>query len=705
MRRAKSDPRYKAYPRNYSANTRIEQSGKSKAYYAAKRFEHWADNLTFTIWDGEGITDAEGIHRYVLLMNTDGLRIQNEIGLSTVQVLDTFLDHAKTHPHTINCIFSGNYDINMILKDIDVPALQVLWHTHRLEWGKYTIEYKTRKEFVVKLYNREMIDGKMHYGLMPDGTSHWKRDKDGKLLPPIPLATFRLWDVWGFYQSSLVKAMDTWLAPEDKRGLDSIASMKGERDTFSWQNIDEIARYCSAELAATHVMMKHLAKALQSAQLHITRWDGAGSIAGTIYRTHNVKQYMDKSVIAPVHVYAKHAYFGGRIEIGQYGNYRGKVYTYDIRSAYPSVIANLPALNAGNWEKVSTFHPDTFSIYQVEWDSRNLSDVLSPRFNPFPYRTATNRVIYPGKGKGMYWAPEVASALRHDYPCKIVDGYVWHPDNPDARPFSFVPEYYRLRTLLKSQGDAAQIVLKLGLNSLYGKMAQQIGGTGTLIPPYHQLEWAGYVTGATRARLYDAVMQSPDSIVHLATDGIVSTVPLNLPCGPELGQWEYGEYEGILEVKAGIYWLYGKDGMVQVEHYRGYERNTLKPDDVLQAWSHNQMAVYVPITRFVTLGRALTSQEQFKLWRTWHTDNRKVQITHMPHLKLKRQDDMESWVFMGECHPAHGLVPTLPIDYESEDISKPFTLGWDRDDLFYTDPAIPGVPWSIIHFEEHTSFD
>jgi hypothetical protein len=76
-----------------------------------------------------------------------------------------------------------------------------------------------------------------------------------------------------------------------------------------------------------------------------------------------------------------------------------------------------------------------------------------------------------------------------------------------------------------------ELVLKLAMNSIYGKLAQRIGGTldkhGDLQPPTIANPWcAGATTAWCRAKVLDAATQKPHAIVNFATDGIISIEPL-----------------------------------------------------------------------------------------------------------------------------------------------------------------------------------
>jgi hypothetical protein len=113
--------------------------------------------------------------------------------------------------------------------------------------------------------------------------------------------------------------------------------------------------------------------------------------------------------------------------------------------------------------------------------------------------------------------------------------------------FDWVRDLYQARQQIGSKTRGYP--LKLGLNSLYGKMAQR-SGRG----PYHDAVSAGLITAITRARLVEALSQDSEAVVMLATDAVFSTRPLALDVGADLGQWECHEWSDLFIAQPGVYW-------------------------------------------------------------------------------------------------------------------------------------------------------
>lgn len=120
-------------------------------------------------------------------------------------------------------------------------------------------------------------------------------------------------------------------------------------------------------------------------------------------------------------------------------------------------------------------------------------------------------------------------------------------------------------------------VIKLILNSVYGKLAQFVGSSNK-VPNCANPYYAAAITAYCRRRLLEAALIDPTAIVFFATDGIMATRPLhhlpipidgvdNCPKSKSLervkdeklgdaisiGDWEYARRDGGIFVMAGVY--------------------------------------------------------------------------------------------------------------------------------------------------------
>ena len=321
-------------------------------------------------------------------------------------------------------------------------------------------------------------------------------------------------------------------------------------------------------------------------------------------------------------------------------------------------------------------------MVKVRWDipySKSQTEpyplTLPPEDNPFYplwYRTERGQILYPGCGYGIYWGAEFRNLVDYhpgDY--EVVEACNVHLAN-DVKPFAYLEEMYRKRLLLKEAGDMANEAFKLGMNSTYGKLAQQAGYRNGRIPTYHQLLWAGQITAYTRASLYRAAMQNPSAIVAFATDAILSTEQLKLDTGTGLGQWTDDYYEAITIIQPGVYFL-KPPNVTWKDKYRGFDKGSLDREQVIECWRNGE-EYKARTTRFVGIGGALMTSDFRKHWRTWETTDRSLSLEPSG----KRQASADT------CYHNHLCDTMATINYQTcldpDYMSKPYPLLWDDDD-------------------------
>lgn len=549
----------------------------------------------FVSWDGEGITYVPNTPQsYVLFGNSDGETIKSK-DLDTVSCLDLLLASDR---NAIHVGFALGYDCNMILKDLPHRHLWQLYRTNSVNWNRYHIEHIPGKWLYVKKGNTPGV---------------------------------RLYDVFSFFQSSFVRACEDFIGKDDPE-LEPIRAGKLARRTFQFDELDSmIVPYWQGELRLLIRLMDSLRSDLLGAGLKVSSWHGPGAVANTVFRKFNVMEAKDESPTEVLEA-SRFGYAGGRFELFRCGHYPGTVYEYDINSAYPSVIADLPNLRTGNWEYVREFEPGTYGIWNLRYENTDGIGLESSfAIHPLFHRGEHGEVSFPPITSGWYWTPEAGIAFPRS---EIFGGWVLRHD--DSKPFGFVHDMYRQRLEWKRQGNSAQRALKLALNSLYGKTAQRSGyKPGRPIPRWHQLDWAGFVTSMVRAKLFNAISTSQeDCIIAVETDAIFSTQPIpNLEIGPDLGSWELTTFEWMTYIQSGMY--YGSVNGTTIEKYRGFDKGSL-PHSQMQSYlslldnairqSERLDCVRVPTgetTRFVGMGLGLRTRAT---WRAWETASKQVKL-------------------------------------------------------------------------------
>jgi len=121
---------------------------------------------------------------------------------------------------------------------------------------------------------------------------------------------------------------------------------------------------------------------------------------------------------------------------------------------------------------------------------------------------------------------------------RVEETWIFEPRRPDYKPYAFIRELYTLRQKIKQQieetgqYDIMEKVIKLLLNSLYGKMAQGIGRPEATakdparLPTTANPFYAMAITASCRRRVVEAACLNPHAVVFFATDGLVTTEEL-----------------------------------------------------------------------------------------------------------------------------------------------------------------------------------
>lgn len=601
-------------------------------------------------WDGEGARvfvgypdgTVENKHVYNLLANSRGRYIATHLAgsdLPTLACLD-FMVREDTLS-AINVIFAGGYDVNMILKDLPRTALSQLHKTGRVTWAGYRLTYKHRKVFTVA-----RVD-------------HSKKSGYGR--------SFVLWDVFGFFQSSFVKAIRKWI--KDDVGLEVIQDMKHRRSVFTPLDFEDILAYNAQECKLLVMLILEFMESMDEAGMELSRFDGAGAIAAVLLRRYNVKRHMGD---IPEWVYraCQVAYAGGRVEAPRIGTHMGQVYRHDVNSAYPSACLDLPSWDSVDWQREAKPDNDAVAcMVAIEWRYKETAP-----FYPLYYRTHDGEILFPRSGQGIYWYPEyhaLSQLYRQGEDYEILYAINAYKEGEVSRPFTGIRQDYAIRLAFKAAGNMAQEAYKLGLNSIYGKCAQQEGyqpgiegRTDARYPTYHNLAWAGLITSTTRSRVYLAGMECPQQVIAFATDAVFSTQRINgISVGDSLGTWSVDTFDGITIVQPGVYWLL--ENGEWLSKYRGFDPESLQREKVVEAWSDGTGKVPVKLTRFIGMGSALNRIDFAGKWRSWETQERTLDI--IP--KGKRQPTLDMDYASQLCYTK--ATPNL-----SETMSQAYKIKW-----------------------------
>jgi hypothetical protein len=463
----------------------------------------------FLAIDGEGWGRTElGVQYYQLMVAAnDEERYVLDTGkpLQTEEILDWLSSLPKER---ILISFSFGYDVTMLTKQLPTE----------------------KKIALARREQRPLISRGWRMG-QPRPVYHDSHGIDWLPRKFFSIDGRKIYDTWSFFGKSLLETLKMWevCTPEEYA---QIALGKERRAGDAHDRATEI-EYCALENIALCRIMLKIRSMCHGLGYSLRSYYGAGSVASAVMNKHGVDAF-NSQLPAPVADAAQRAYFGGRFETASVGEF-DNVYYYDIVSAYPTIIRGLPCLACGAWrhEEQGDVQADiTAGLFHVSWAFRPFLRT----WGPLPWRGSSGLTGSPSTGEGWYYPDELKAALDMypDGSIQVLDAW-YYETACDHKPFAFVNDLFKLRAEYKARGGAEQLVLKLGLNSLYGKTAQSTGDK----KPYANAVWAGMITAGTRATLLRAIAQAPDDVLSTATDSISSRVPLDLPIGKGLGQWEH----------------------------------------------------------------------------------------------------------------------------------------------------------------------
>lgn len=627
--------------------------------------------VRFVAVDGEGITnDSDSIilpngtkvgkHEYVLLAASTGHYIEDyRDGISTETALTFLLDCAEKGAVIVGFYFS--YDVNMILRDVDPFTLAKIWGGNMWTWRA-----PSGHLYRFKMIPNRLLEISTGYWT---GLHRWRQER-----------RVQVWDTSAFFQTSFVRSLRKWDVAE-QAVIDRIANMKNQRGIFDAAQVEQIREYCIDECTLLVTMMDKVQDALLSVDIHLSSWYGAGAIANTLLRDHHAREYMTDD--DGINELGKLAYYGGRIETFAIGINDRESWEYDIRSAYPTEIAQLPDTKDAVLVTYDSWVPDNpHSMWHIRWC---VEPGRHAWLAPFPLRL-DKRIYWPTRGEGWYHYAEIIQGIAtcdaQGIWYEIFDGIGLEIAN-DNKPFAWFEELYEWRADLKREGNPAENVLKLGYNAGYGKFAQS--NVSARKPRYQNYWLAGAVTAGCRARVARLALQAGEgNVLAIATDAVIVRDRLdNVDIGSHLGQWDEIEIEsGLLLAQPGVYVTPSHS----ITHTRGFgiplDANG-KPtmyEQFCETWETVGIGGYVaiPETRFIGMGYALSTGHVDDWWRRWIPGEKRITLSgtaskypRMPlDNRLQYLECAPGWEIESEAYVARARGVDYTTDMEQPDMPE-----------------------------------
>ena len=314
----------------------------------------------FMAIDGEGGgTDYLGRQNYQLMvaagLTGEPYRLHRDGKPLTVTDCLDFILSLPAEPILVGFYFA--YDVTQIIRGIrKAPTLRRILDPRQgrngpcyTYWGDYAILYQQGQYFRVA-----------------------RLDRSGPKPVIIKGSTRTVYETFGFFQCSLVDAIEKWtIGSEHERAI--IAKNKKLRDEFS-ELTGEIIEYCELECRLLSTLVTALREVCIAAGIVPKQWSGAGWLAAALLDKNGVpkrpltaKETAARGEKKPgkhakpaclrrperdreFEIAANLAYYGGRFEVSRHGFIPRPVYQYDLHSAYAAQMPKLPCPLHTEWE-------------------------------------------------------------------------------------------------------------------------------------------------------------------------------------------------------------------------------------------------------------------------------------------------------------------------------------------------------------------
>jgi hypothetical protein len=521
--------------------------------------------LKFVGVDGEGFTDADGVHRYKLLgVGQD--QISNKRGLGFAEILEFLYEHNEKG--TVFCGFFLGYDFTQCFKNLPEERARML----------LTIEGRASR--------KRRVTGKHSVAPHPVEYDGWQFDMLGskrlrirpkrcscsiQSCPCKPKAPWMyVCDTGGFFQTSFLSVINPAKWPEPIVTDEEYATILEGKSKRATAELDaDAARYNRLENEILARVLEKYSEGLDAIGVRLTpsKWFGPGQAAQEWMRGRAPKREVVEEVVPQyVRDAAMASYFGGWFEIMAHGLVPGDSYEYDINSAYPSTIANLPCLLHAGYTRGHGKPPaqsdGSYTLVRARVWSQSYSERTRKHYiGAMPHRDPGGRISRPLITEGWYWLDELEAAQKAKCVTRITGDrwYEWITITPGECPYECNPypmkevaQLYRQR-LAVGKNTPFGLACKPVYNSMYGKFAQSVG-----MPLYGNAVYASRITSECRSKILNAIATHPEGkkdVLMVATDAVFFKHPhRTLRCSEDLGEWSATERHNLTIYKPGVYW-------------------------------------------------------------------------------------------------------------------------------------------------------
>ncbi len=234
--------------------------------------------------------------------------------------------------------------------------------------------------------------------------------------------------------------------------------------------------------------------------------------------------------------FSEAAYYGGRCEVFKIGHHARKLYYYDIASAYPWAMTQKLPLYFNGFKPGAPWTDQPALLKILRHHGISDARVYIPRgtfdIPPLPVRSPNGKVVFAeGKFHGRWTNVELYALYKRGKDKGVrIDITCWANFTGEAFAKPFVDRFYSLRQAAKESGDEGEsMILKILLNSCYGKLAQQLEQSSFIYGDAFEFlrmtaETQGTLRSTPMAGVHEIVEQSEGPFRHVAAGAYVTAL-------------------------------------------------------------------------------------------------------------------------------------------------------------------------------------
>lgn len=510
--------------------------------------------------------DTETVNGRCFLIADSNGRTFNDKEFIDLKGLLQFLN-TQSYRNTNNWFYNLEYDTNAIIHFLSFEDRQFIAEYNYIDYEGYRIEIIPHKELKISVIKNEKL---LHTTAFYDLAQFYNFKKLETLAKTTQYDKVYVADISAINKDKYYSDETYHILINDRCVIDcKIAYVKANELTANINKLVGVNQYKSKASIARRYVLENLTKNLQMPSIKLLDC-------------------------------ALQAYHAGHIETCQIGLFTN-IHNYDIKSAYPAVIANLYE-TSGAYKHNREYEPDSaYSFYLISIDYQN--EYLSPMW----FLKANANYHATGTFNSWVAQSELEYLIETGQDFRIIKAYHILKDSYTEKPFyNLINDLYKARLEAKNDNNTEkrelEQVYKIILNSIYGVTLNTINKKvladyetdlyeireGKLIFFETQYKATNMynpvygcdITARTRSKIFTDFGKQAKEIVAINTDGVYMTKKSHVKLSDRLGDYGYKNMQKIMFLGSGRYFLFNNNSNTVDDGESRFRGTPLRTSDI-----------------------------------------------------------------------------------------------------------------------------